>query len=102
MIDAALLLRFALALGGVLAMIAAAAWLARRYYAPLGPARPGGRRRLGIVESLAVDSRCRLLLVQRDGAEHLLLIGPSGALVVERAIRRDGLPPASGASEAQP
>lgn len=41
-------------------------------------------RRLSVVEVLPVDDRRRLVLVRRDGAEHLLLVGgPGGDLVVE-------------------
>lgn len=41
-------------------------------------------RRLAVVEVLPVDDRRRLVLVRRDGAEHLLLVGgPGGDLVVE-------------------
>ncbi|MBI3452163.1 MAG: flagellar biosynthetic protein FliO [Rhodospirillales bacterium] len=88
MSDWGLLLRLIVALAIVLALIAAATWVARRYVAggALG-ALGGKRRRLAILEMLAVDSRSRLLLVRRDDAEHLLLVGPAGALLVETGIR---------------
>lgn len=78
-------LRTVLALAFVLAMIAAAAWGAKRY--GLGGARIGPRRRrLAVVEVLQVDSRRRLVLVRRDEVEHLLLIGGGSDMIVESKI----------------
>lgn len=92
--------RFVAALVFVLALIGGAAWLARRTgFAGLTPARRGRTRRLGIVEVAAVDSRRRLVLVRRDGAEHLLLVGGASDLVVETGIRPAGDP---GATEGAP
>jgi len=50
----------------------------------------GGRARktrLSVMDATAVDSHRRLVLVRRDDVEHLLLIGGSSDLVVERDIR---------------
>jgi flagellar protein FliO/FliZ len=79
------LLRAVLALILVLGLIGAAAWAVRRF----GPgglfsARPSKARRLGVIETLAVDARHRLVLVRRDDREHLLLLGPAQSLVVEQ------------------
>jgi len=74
-----------LALIFVLGLIGAASWLARR--TGLGQGRIGRKgRRLGVVESLGLDSRRRLVLVRRDGVEHLLLVGGVAELVVESRI----------------
>lgn len=99
MSDWGLVLRFLVALAVVLALIAAATWLARRY---LGSAMMGGlvgRRRLSVVESAMLDGKSRLVLVRRDNTEHLLVLGPAGAAVVE-----SGIPTAStnGGSPATP
>ncbi len=67
----------------VLALIALVAWLMRRYGPAMRLGRPG---RLGVVESIALDNRHRLLLVRRDNVEHLLLLGTAGDLVVESGI----------------
>jgi len=50
--------------------------------------RVHGRRgsRLGISEYREIDKQRRLVLVRRDGVEHLLLIGPNEDLVVETGI----------------
>ncbi|MBX6323286.1 MAG: flagellar biosynthetic protein FliO [Rhodospirillaceae bacterium] len=86
-----LYLRFAAALAFVLALIAVVGWIARR--AGLGARLPrgGGRqRRMGLVEVLPLDAKRRLVLVRRDGVEHLLLVGPAGDLVVEHGIMPAG------------
>ncbi|RMD87103.1 MAG: hypothetical protein D6807_08505 [Alphaproteobacteria bacterium] len=48
-----------------------------------------GPRRLEIRETLGIDSRHRLILLARDGVEHLILIGPAGDRVIESGIRGD-------------
>jgi flagellar protein FliO/FliZ len=78
-------LRFVVALGVVLALIAGLAWVLRR--TSLGRAAIGRNGRLSVVESMSLDPRRRLLLVRRDGVEHLLLLGATGELVVEAGIR---------------
>jgi|APTNR8051073442_1049403.scaffolds.fasta_scaffold14286_3 flagellar protein FliO/FliZ len=77
--------QFALALVFVLALIGLAALVARRL--GLGGGATGGRsRRLGVIETLALDGRRRLVLVRRDNVEHLLVIGSSGETVIESNI----------------
>jgi flagellar protein FliO/FliZ len=96
-------LRFALALVLVLGLIALIAWLVRRFglaqrRAP-GSATPRRVRRLGVVEVCAVDGRRRLVLIKRDGVEHLLLLSGTGSgVVVERGIGAE--PPARSFSKA--
>lgn len=88
MIDLDLFLRFALALAIVLALIAGVAWVGRHYMSSGRIAGLGSRRRrLAIVEALPVDGRSRLVLFRRDDTEHLILLGPSGALAVETPIK---------------
>ena len=81
-------LQTVLVLAVVVSLIFGAAWLARRAgLAGNGPrALRGRRRRLTQVESLALDGKRRLVLVRRDGREHLLLLGGGADLVVERDI----------------
>jgi len=84
--DMASYARFVLALLVVLGLIAALAWFVRRY-GPAGIAMrvTGHTKRLAIVEIAPVDARRRLVLVSRDGVEHLLLIGGANDLVIENA-----------------
>lgn len=85
--DWGLAARFVVALALVLALIAAATWFARRYLASGFIGNLGGRRRLSVIEYAMLDGKSRLVLVRRDDAEHLLVLGPSGATVVETGIR---------------
>jgi flagellar protein FliO/FliZ len=87
--------QFVLALAAVLALIGVLALAARRLgLAPrIAPMR--GRRRLAIIEVMALDAKHRLVLVRRDATEHLLLLGATQDAVVETGIAP---PPASGAA----
>ncbi|MGF1625626.1 MAG: flagellar biosynthetic protein FliO [Alphaproteobacteria bacterium] len=81
--------QFVFALAFVLALILAAAWALRRFGrgAVRAPRRGSPhRRRLGIVEAIALDTRRKLVLVRRDDREHLLIIGPQSETVVETGI----------------
>jgi flagellar protein FliO/FliZ len=80
-------MRFVLALLFVLALIGIVAWLARK--AGLGTRvvkTKGVGRRLSIVEVSPVDGKRRLVLVRRDGVEHLVLLGATGETVIETGI----------------
>jgi flagellar protein FliO/FliZ len=86
-------LRFLGALAFVLGLLVGCAWLLRRYghkLGALGIVTPqAARTRLGIVETIGLGPRQRLAIIRRDDVEHLLLLGPDGAHVVESGIRRD-------------
>lgn len=78
-------LQFAVAFAFVLALIGVVAILARRF--GLGSmARTGGTRRLAVCESVPLDARHRLVLVRRDNVEHLLVLGPASASLIEAEI----------------
>jgi flagellar protein FliO/FliZ len=80
--------RFLLALVFVLGLIGACAWAAKRFGLGNRLPRPRGKvARLGIVEVAPLDARRKLVLVRRDGVEHLLILGPTGETVVEGGIR---------------
>lgn len=80
-------LRFALTFVLVIGLILALGLIMRRFGNGGGlPLRRKGPRRLSVVESLAVDSRRRLVLVRRDGVEHLILVGGATDLVVETGL----------------
>ena len=80
-------LRFVLALAAVVGLILAIAWIARRSGLGHAVAKPlGRRRRLAVVETLTLDPKRRLVIIRRDGVEHLLLLGGTAETVVERGI----------------
>lgn len=86
--------RFALSLVFVIGLIFVVAALLRRFGVAGTPLGAGnrGRRRIAIVESAMVDGRRRLLLVRRDDREHLLLVGGTTDLTIERNIRGPASP----------
>lgn len=87
--------RFLGALVLVVALIFALAWVAKRlgFGGRLASAR--GKRRLGIQEVLSLDNKRRLVLLKRDGVEHLILLGLNDDVVVETGI----IPPAEHPAE---
>jgi flagellar protein FliO/FliZ len=50
---------------------------------PVTPAK----RRLKIVETLSLDARRRLVLIQRDDTQHLVILGGTGETIVETNIK---------------
>ena len=91
-IGGGLYLRVVLALGAIVALLALLTFAAKRF-GLAGRFAVGSNRRLGIVEAAAIDAKRRLVLLRRDQVEHLVLIGPDGATVVETGI---GAPPRPG------
>jgi flagellar protein FliO/FliZ len=79
-------LRFVVALIAVLFLVGAVAWAGRRF--GLIPRATGATqgRRLRVLEVAQIDARRRLVLVQRDEVEHLILLGQSADLLVESHI----------------
>jgi flagellar protein FliO/FliZ len=69
----------------VLALVGFAA-LAARKYGLAGFVQGTVARRLSIVETMMVGPKHKLVLIRRDGAEHLVLLGPQGADVIESGI----------------
>jgi flagellar protein FliO/FliZ len=81
-----LYMRVVVALIAILALLAVFAWLVRRYGGAGRAMIGGGKRRLAIVEVAAVDGKRRLVLLRRDRTEHLVLLGPDSAIVIESGI----------------
>lgn len=80
-------LRFAAALIFVLALIGAAAFALRALgFIQQGAQRRQSQRRLGIVESLMLDARRRLVIVRRDNKEYLLLVSATGETLLDGGI----------------
>ena len=79
-------LQFVLALALVLGLIAVLAFAAKRF--GLGPVvtAKSKHRRLSLAEVLAVDGKRRLVLIRRDDEEHLVLLGPTADLLIEKNI----------------
>lgn len=58
--------------------------VALRYFASKGilPGKNTGKKRLDVLESLAIDPRRRLVIIRFDETEHLLLLGPNQDTVI--------------------
>ncbi len=78
--------RFVGALVLVVALIFAVAWVAKRLGLGGRIAAARGKRRLSIQEVLPLDSKRRLVLLKRDGVEHLVLLGVNDDVVIEAGI----------------
>jgi len=89
--------RYFAALLLVLGLIGAAGLATRKFGVP-GLAKPVKLRRLHIVETLMLSPRQRLAIIKRDDVEHLVLISPSGASVIEQGFT----PPAPASVEPTP
>jgi hypothetical protein len=77
-----------------LALLAALFWLikARRAGGGLSGVVRGRQPRLAVLDSAAVDTRRRLVLIRRDDVEHLLMIGGPSDIVVESRIAAPDIP----------
>lgn len=80
--DTISLIRFIAAFLFVLGLMGGLA-LVMRWVNNRSGAVPARKRRLQVVETRAVDARRKLVLVRRDGVEHLVLTGPSGDTLIE-------------------
>lgn len=91
--DASNYIRTLAALVVVLGLIMLVLWALRRFgLGGMVPRVGPTRRRLAVVESLALDGRRRLVLVRRDDREHLLLLGNTVDVVVEQGIAAEPAP----------
>lgn len=74
------------ALGAVLVLIVLGVWLLKLVFNVSGNAVRGRNRRLAVVDTLALDQKRQLVIIRRDGVEHLILTGGPQDLVVETGI----------------
>lgn len=85
--------KFIAVLAFVIGLIGGFAWLVKRTgMLPSGMVKrkAGGDARLKVKEVLPLDAKRRLVLIQRDDVEHLLLLGSDVESVVERGITGRG------------
>lgn len=82
-----MVLNAAFSLALVLMLILLIAWVIKFFSRSRTPTGTTSRRRLSIVESIAIDGRRKLVLVRHGDSEHLIMIGGSQDLVVEANTR---------------
>ena len=92
--------RIVISLVAVLGMIGGGALIAKRmgFAAPGGAL--GGKKRLSVVETMALDARRRVAIIKCDDAEHLIMLGASGETLVASDI--NGAADAMTVSETKP
>ena len=85
-------LKFVLALLFVLGLIGGFAIIAKRAgLGNRGPMIRGKKKRLSIIETMALDPKRRVILVQCDNSEYLLLVGANGEQVINQNSDHQGL-----------
>jgi flagellar protein FliO/FliZ len=85
------------ALAFVLGILLGFAWLLRKYGSSLGIKVGQEASDLRVVEWRALDMRRKLAVVRWDNRDHLLVLGPTGDIVIAN---RPAPPPASPAPHA--
>ena len=90
-IEAVNYIKFVLALVFVLGLIGGFAILAKRAgLGNRGPIVRGKSRRLSIIESMSLDPKRRVVLIRRDDAEHLVLLGVQNEQIIETGLAVTG------------
>ena len=74
------------ALGAVIVGIVLVVWLLKLLTGATGRAVRGRNRRLGVIDTLALDPKRQLLIIRRDNVEHLILTGGPTDIVIETGI----------------
>jgi hypothetical protein len=81
-------------------------WLIRGYLAggTVGGGLFGGGReqRIGVIETASIDGRRKLMLIYRDGVEHLVMTGGPIDVVIEQGIMPQRRPQAMDRPTLQP
>lgn len=85
------------ALGIVIVLIVLGVWLLKLVFNASSSVGRGRNRRLGVVDTLALDPKRQLLIIRRDNVEHLILTGGPADVVIETGIVVEEAPAAQPA-----
>jgi len=80
------ILRILFGFFAVLGLIALSALAARKFGLAAATGGLSRKRRLSVVETLAIDARRRAVIVKCDGKEHLILLGATSETIVDNDI----------------
>ena len=80
------ILRILFGFVAVLGLIGLSALAARKFGLAAATGGLSRKRRLSVVETLAIDARRRAVIVKCDGKEHLILLGATGETLVDNNI----------------
>ena len=78
--------RVVFALLFVLGLIMGGTWAIRRFAPQSMGLNLSGQKRLKVQDTLLLDSRHKAVLFSRDDVAHLVVLGPSGSVVVENDV----------------
>ncbi len=84
------ILRILFGFVAVLGLIGISALAARKLGLASATGGMARKRRLAIVETLAIDARRRAVIIKCDDTEHLIVLSATGETVIERNL--DGVP----------
>ncbi len=82
-------IKFVAAFCLVLGLMGGLALLLKRFGLGAASMLPADKRRLKVLEILPLDARRKAVLLSRDGAEHLVILGHAGETVVETNIQKN-------------
>ncbi len=75
--------RMVFSLVAVLALIGLLGLAAKKAGLHAGASPLGRKRRLALVESLALDNKRRAAILRCDGKDHLVILGPASELLID-------------------
>lgn len=80
-------LRLFAALIFVLGLMGGLALIMKKLGLSHGASANPAKKRLKLIEALPLDARRRLVLIQRDEQQHLVILGPNSETLVETGIK---------------
>lgn len=80
------ILNAAFALGFVLVLVVLGLWVLKVFTNASSELGRTGRRRLTVVDSAAIDSKRKVVIIRRDNVEHVIMTGGPADLVIESGL----------------
>ena len=80
------ILRIVFSFIAVLGLIGVCALAARKFGLASAVGNASGKKRLALVETLAIDARRRLAIIRCDDTEHLIILSATGETVIANSV----------------